>query len=51
MENYIKEVAKILNVSEKEVEDYIEVWRGFYDFETTSPKEFAEMIQDIIYLY
>jgi hypothetical protein len=47
----INEVAKILGCTETSVKNYISVWGELYDLWNTTPKEFAEMISDIIVFY
>jgi thiamine monophosphate kinase len=51
MENYLSEVAQILNVPIRSVKNYTLAWGELYDFCVTSPNEYAEMIRDIVKFY
>ena len=51
MKKFINQTAKILGIEPKKVENYTKVWGELYDFENTTPNEYAEMIQDIVNFY
>ena len=51
MENYINETAQILGVNAKSVKNYTKVWGEMYNFDVTTPKEYADMIKDIVNFY